>query len=55
MPQTGGRLIGSVPDPGSDAFLFPGSGVRDGLKIRIRIRDEQPGTYFRELRNNFLG
>jgi hypothetical protein len=21
----------------------------------IRIRDEQPGSYFRELRNNFLG
>jgi hypothetical protein len=25
----------------------PGSG--------IRIRDEQPGSYFRELRNHFLG
>ncbi len=25
------------------------------VKIRIRIRDEQPGSYFRELRNNFLG
>jgi hypothetical protein len=24
-----------------------------GKKIRIRIRDEQPGSYFRELRNNF--
>jgi hypothetical protein len=23
-------------------------------KIRIRIRDEQPGSNFRELRNNFL-
>jgi hypothetical protein len=25
------------------------------VKIKIRIRDEHPGTYFRELRNNFLG
>jgi hypothetical protein len=33
------------PDPGSGALLTPGSG--------IRIRDEQPGSYFRELRNNF--
>jgi hypothetical protein len=24
-----------------------------GKKIRIRIRDEPPGSYFRELRNNF--
>jgi hypothetical protein len=29
--------------------------IRDGSKIRIRIRDEPPGSYFRELRNNFLG
>jgi hypothetical protein len=28
-------------------------GIRDGEKIMIRIRDEQPGSYFRELRNNF--
>ncbi len=40
-------LIG-VADPGSGAFLTPGSGIRFG------IRDEQPGSYFRELRNNFL-
>jgi hypothetical protein len=33
------------PDPGSGAFLTPGSG----------IRDEYFGLYFRELRNNFLG
>jgi hypothetical protein len=25
-----------------------------GKKIRIRIRDAQPGSYFRKLRNNFL-
>ncbi len=33
------------PEPGSGALLTPGS----------RIRDEYPGSYFRELRNNFLG
>jgi hypothetical protein len=33
-------------DPGSGAFLTPGSGM--GKKIRIRIRDEQPGANFRE-------
>jgi hypothetical protein len=43
------------PDPGSGAFLTPGSGIRDGEKVRIRIRDEQPGSYFQELRNHFLG
>jgi hypothetical protein len=26
-----------------------------GKKIRIRIRDEQPGSYLRELRNSFFG
>jgi hypothetical protein len=32
--------------------LDPGSGIR---VVKIRIRDEQPGSYFRELKNNFLG
>jgi hypothetical protein len=32
-------------------LAFPGM----GKKIRIRIRDEQPGSYFPELRNHFLG
>ncbi len=50
----------SVADPGSGAFLTPGSGIWDlgsemGKKLKIRIRDEYAGTYFRELRNNFLG
>jgi hypothetical protein len=45
----------SLADPGSGAFLTPGSGV----KIRIRdpgpgAQDEQPGSYFRELGNNFM-
>jgi hypothetical protein len=38
-------LFCSVPDPVSGAFLTPGSG----------IRDEHRGSYFRDLRNNFLG
>jgi hypothetical protein len=42
------------PDPGSCAFFTPGSGIRDGQKVRIRIRDEQPESYFRELRNLFF-
>jgi hypothetical protein len=29
--------------------------IRDGYKIKIRIRDEHPGSYFRELRNSFFG
>jgi hypothetical protein len=33
------------PDLGSGAFLTLGSGMG-------KIRDEQPGSYFRELRNN---
>ncbi len=42
-------------DSGSGAFLTPGSEIRDGKKIKIRIRilDEHFGSYFRELRNNF--
>jgi hypothetical protein len=43
------------PDPGSGAFLTPGSGIRDGQKVSIQIRDEQPVSYFRELGNHFLG
>ncbi len=46
------------PDPGSGvgAFLTPGSGIRDGRKSASGsgIRDEQPGSYFLELRNSFL-
>ncbi len=38
-----GEKFCRVPDPGW---------VK---KIRIRIRDEQPGSYFGELRNNFFG
>ncbi len=38
-------------DPGSGAFLPPASGT--GKTTRIRIRDEQPRSYFRELRKIF--
>jgi hypothetical protein len=38
------------------AFLTPGSGIRDGRKSvsGSGIRDEQPGSYFLELRNHFF-
>ncbi len=29
--------------------------LRHSTKIKIRIRNEHPGSYFRELGNNFLG
>jgi hypothetical protein len=37
--------------------LTPGSGIRDGRKSASGsgIRDEQPGSYFLELRNHFFG
>jgi hypothetical protein len=43
-------------DPGSSAFLTPESGIQDGrkIRIRIRIRDEQPGLYFRDFKNNIF-
>jgi hypothetical protein len=41
-----------IQDPGSGAFLTPGSWM--GKKIKIRIRDENPESYFRRHRNNFL-
>ncbi len=47
------------PDPGFGAFLTSGSDIRDLLCKKSRsgsgIRDERPGWYFRELRNNLLG
>ncbi len=50
------------PDPGSGAFLTPGSGMgrKSAFGSGIRdeqpgIRDEQPGSYFLELRNHFFG
>ncbi len=41
---------------GSGAFLTPGSGMgRKSAASGSGIRDEQPGSYFLELRNHFLG
>jgi hypothetical protein len=42
------------PDPGSGAFLTPGSGMGRKIASGSGIRDEQPGSYFLELRNHFL-
>jgi len=35
-------------------IFTPGSGIRNGKKSGSGIRDEHNGSYFRELRNNFL-
>ncbi len=43
------------PDPGSVAFLTPGSGMGRKSASGSGIRDEQPGSYFLELRNHFFG
>jgi hypothetical protein len=43
------------PDPGSGAFLTPGSGMGRKSAFGSGIRDEQPGSYFLELRNHFFG
>jgi hypothetical protein len=42
-------------NPGFGAFFTPGVGMAWVKKIKIRIRDEHPGSYFLELRNQFLG
>jgi hypothetical protein len=44
----------SVADPGSGAFLTPGSGIKKSVS-GSGIGDEQPGSYFLELRNFFFG
>jgi hypothetical protein len=44
------------PDPGSGAFLTPGSRIRDlGWVKNQEPNPEYTLSYFRELRNNFLG
>jgi hypothetical protein len=46
LPDTFYRFYSVVdPDPGSGAFLTSRSGIRAG----------QPGSFFRELSNNFFG
>jgi hypothetical protein len=47
-----GTISVADPDPGSGAFLTLGSGM--GRKSAW-IRDEQPGSYFLELRSHFFG
>jgi hypothetical protein len=44
----------SVADPGSGAFLPPGSGMGKKSGSGIRIRDEPPGSYFRELKKTMF-
>jgi hypothetical protein len=46
-------VVCSVPNPGSGAFLTPGSGIRDGEKkfgSGMNISD----NFFRELKNSFF-
>ncbi len=43
------------PDPGSGAFLTPGSGMGRKSAYGSGIRDKQPGSYFLELRNHLFG
>jgi hypothetical protein len=46
-------VTNSVVDRGCSAFFGPW--IRDGKKPGSGIRDKHIGSYFRELRNNFLG
>jgi hypothetical protein len=43
-----------IRDPGLGAFFTPGSGMGRKSASGSGIRDEQPGSYFLELRNHFL-
>jgi hypothetical protein len=43
------------PDPESSSFLTPGSGMGKKSGSGSGMNIEHPGSYFRELRNNFLG
>jgi hypothetical protein len=46
-------LLSRVADPGSGAFLTPGFKMGKKSRSGIRIHDEHPRSYFRELRHNF--
>ncbi len=52
-PARENNNISSVANPVPFWPLDPRSGM--GKKNRVRIRDEQPGSYFRELGNQFFG
>jgi hypothetical protein len=43
----------SVADPGSGGCFYPW--IRDLKKIRSKIQDEHPGSYFLELSVSSLG
>jgi hypothetical protein len=43
-----------IPDQESDAFFDHWIWDPGWVKVEIRISDEHPGSYFRELRNSFL-
>ncbi len=51
------NLTSSVadPDPGSGAFFTPRSGMGRKSASGSGIRDEQPGSYFLQIRNHFCG
>jgi hypothetical protein len=36
------EIVVAYPDPGSSAFLTPGSGIQDGKKSGFRIRVKHP-------------
>jgi len=50
------RVFFSVADPGSRIGCLFDPWIRDPgrEKVSIRIRDEQPGSYFLELRSHFF-
>jgi hypothetical protein len=53
MPQTGGKLLGSIVDPGSGAFLTPGSGM--GKKSGSGSGMNNPDHISQSLETKFFG
>jgi hypothetical protein len=49
------KLIFNNKNQGSVDFLTPGSGMSKKSGSGSGIRDEQPGSYFRELKSQFFG
>ncbi len=52
ISNTGITISVADPDPGSGAFLTPGSGIRN--RIFPDLGSRIPNPYFRELSDNFL-
>ncbi len=48
-------MYGHCCGSGSGIRWFFDPWIRDGYKVRIRMRDEQPGSYFLELSNRIFG